>query len=91
MQTPYTAAQKKGARIRIQRNLTGCYAGEYRAGWLIGTEEHKVAIEMANETDSQIVGGDIRGEYEWFAPRVDAMPYMGFKWNRGYKTNPKNY
>ncbi len=91
MQTPYTAAQKKSKRIQIQRALTGCYLSEYRLALIIGTEEHKVAVEMVNENDSQIVGGEFRGAYEWFAPRQDTMPYGEFQWNNGFKINPRKY
>lgn len=97
METPYTPAQKKGARIRIQKSLTSCYANEFRLGLLINSEECKVAMEMTREAGAQIVTEplprvDEKGRfYQYFAPKEDAMPHKGFKWNRGHKTNPRNY
>jgi len=83
MQTPYTKAQIKGARKRIQNSLTGCYAGETRLHLIIGCEEHKVARAMADEPNAQIVGVKIKGsKYEAFAPTRDTLERKGFKWNK---------
>jgi hypothetical protein len=79
---PYTKEQLKGARRSIQKSLTGCYKGEFRLGLLLKTEECAVALTMSQESGAQIMAGEIKGNYQYFAPKQDTFTYLGFKWNR---------
>ncbi len=80
MSTPYTKAQIKGARKRIQNSLTGLYAGEEVLSLIVGTEEHKVALAMSQEENAQITAGRIyrkktKSGHQFFVPVQDTFPY----------------
>lgn len=87
MFSKFTTNQLKGARKAIKQALSGCYQGEFRAAYLLGTIQHKVALEMAAENEPQIWAGLIVEDkpgvkYQKFGPAQDTFFYRGFKWRK---------
>ncbi len=65
---------------RIQSALTGCYKDEFRAGYIVGSDDWRAAMILCGRKNPQIKEGEVIDRYQYFAPCQDTFTYKGFKW-----------